>query len=365
MYTQFRKKSRDEDQVRFSIQAVKILQTILSIALFFVGSLGYSATKLETKQFDINYYHLISLDPVGTSKKKLIHAEGEGNPERWSNLSKDDLSMIDWLENRGVPFCHVEGARLVYHKKRELVDAIESGEENLGVIEVTNTPTNLGIIEYRLISRTNAYLRLQKRASEQIEIEGFPMPHEIGPSSFVGLDSDDLTIFLEDWKKQLPDERIHYVESRGYHMGRSLLVRSDPQWCRERGFWGFKERWVQFSEEKWSNIYDSAVVRESLASDDISQVFISFLAGQKSEGVVVGEGINEPEFSSVTNAFLKIKKIEFKDDYIMDGSRAIDLLKRLMKWESGYLLIFEGGFQISCSMRDDVLAIGHIMYSGH
>lgn len=344
---------------------MKKLFYLFLVTPFFLGSPSHASTRLETERFDINYYHLFSLDPVGTTKKKLRHADGEGNPEHWNDLGNDDLSMIDWLEKCGVPFCKVEGARLVYHKKRELLEAVESGEINCGVIEVTNTPTNLGILEYKLVGRTNQYLRMNNQASEQIEIKGFPMPHEIGPNSFTGLDPDDLTRFFEEWKEQLPDQEIHFLRRKGHQSGLSLYVRYDPTWCRERGLWKFKERWIRFSKERWSNIYDSTVVRKSITSDDSSEIFISFLPGLNSRGVVVGDGLNESDFSSVISAFREIKKIEFMKDYVMSGSRAVDLLERLIKWESGYLLIFRGGFQISSSMKDGAFVIDQVMYSGY
>ncbi|PXA04118.1 hypothetical protein DDZ13_08755 [Coraliomargarita sinensis] len=338
---------------------------LLAVVVCFTTLVCYSFAQLETKQFDVNYYHLISLDPVSSSKKKLNHSEGEGNPEHWKELSKDDLSMIDWLENLGVPFCRVDGASLVYHKQRELYEAIKAGEENLGVIEVTNTPTNLGILEYRLISKTNAYLRGNNRASEQIRIEGFPMPHEIGPPSFIGLDDSEVIQLINDWEQILPELSLHSVQKKANQSGRALYVLYGPKWDRDRGFWKLNEGWLRFSKERWSNLYESNVVREEILSMESSEVHISYLSGLRPNGVVVGDGLNEEEFSSLVNALGKVGRINFQKDYVVTGQRARSSLERVKVLENGYLLFFEGGFQVTCSIHDDVLRINQVMYFGY
>lgn len=338
------------------LQSIRSVFFILTPLLFGVNC--HSETELDTKRFDVSFYHFISLDSTGASKEKSSHVDGYGNPKRWEDLSKADLSKIDWLEGMGVPFCDVEGARLVYHEKRSLVEAIETKEELCGSLEVTNTPTNLGILEYKLVSRTNEYLRLQGRGSEQIAIEGFPMPSRIGAPSYTGLYSSDLVKFFQDWNAFFPNGEVHEVRVSTGQGGRFLYVRYDPVWDRELGFWKFKAQSFRFSEHVWRGEYDSSVVQSNMDPKSSTEIFISFL---NAKGIIVGDDIDQAEFHLLINELRKKESIHFSEDLNLSGSQAINVMTSIERTDANYFLSFHSSYHLVCGIENGALKIITVM----
>lgn len=343
------------------MRRLEILLLAAHLTLFSVGPAYCEGAELQTKRFDVNYYHFISMDSTGSRKEKELHVEGARVPECWKDLSKDDIATIDWLEHMGVPFCDVEGAFLVHHNKRSIRDALDAGEEGCGYIEVTNTQINLDILEYKLLSRTNQFLKSNDRVSEQVAIEGFPVPTRIEKPFFEGFNQNELMEFFEGWDVLFPDSQLHSVRKRVSMGGRYLSIRYDPEWDRSRGFWKFKVHSLSFSKDEWSEEYDDLAFMGDSSADDFSEIHLSFY---NNIGVVIRGEIDDSEFSSLMSKLREVREVQFNEQTTVSGKQAISFLTEVAPNEDGYFLSFRGffgGYHLVCSIEDEALKVRHVL----